>query len=92
MSAASPASALARVTPVTSDGNWSYYAKSFNLEAGVSDLLIKDENFGNGSSDFDQIQLWAGACPAAPVSLCAAPTPSCQSPICGAGVCSSAKL
>jgi hypothetical protein len=80
------------VTPVTSDGNWAYYAKSFTMDSGASDVVVKDENFGNGESDFDMIQLWAGACPAAPTTLCAAPAPTCQSPICGNGVCSSAKL
>ncbi len=80
------------VTPVVSDGNWGYYAKSFTMDAGTSDVLIKDENFGSGESDFDVVQLWAGACPSAPTSICAAPSPSCQSPICGNGVCSSSKL
>ncbi|HXJ22657.1 MAG TPA: hypothetical protein VMT03_20740 [Polyangia bacterium] len=80
------------VAGVTSDGNWAYYSKSFTMDAGTSDVVLKDENFGSGAADFDQIQLWAGACPAAPTSLCAAPAPSCTSPVCSAGVCSSAKL
>jgi Thrombospondin type 3 repeat len=80
------------VTPVVSDGNWAYTSKSFTMDARTSDIVIKDENFGSGDADFDQIQLWAGACPAAPTDLCAAPTPSCTAPSCTAGVCSSAKL
>ncbi len=80
------------VTPVTSDGNWAYYSKAFTMDAGTSDVVLKDENFGSGAADFDQIQLWAGACPPAPTSLCAAPPSVCQAPTCSAGVCSSTKL
>ena len=80
------------VTPITSDGNWAFYAKSFTMDPLTSDVVIKDENFGNGSSDFDQIQLWAGACPPVPTSLCAAPQPICQPASCQAGVCASPKL
>jgi hypothetical protein len=81
------------VTPVNSDGNWAFYTKSFTMDAGASDVVIKDENFGSGASDFDQIQLWAGACPAAaPASLCAAPAATCAAPTCNAGVCTAPKL
>jgi hypothetical protein len=80
------------VTTVATDGNWRWYAKSFTVDAGASDIVLKDENFGSGSADFDLIQLYAGACPAAPTSVCAAPTASCQAAVCTAGVCSSPKL
>jgi hypothetical protein len=77
---------------VTSDGNWSWYAKSFTMDSGAGDIVLKDENFGSGAADFDMIQLYAGACPAAPASVCAAPVPNCQAAVCTAGVCSSTKL
>jgi hypothetical protein len=80
------------VTPVMPDGNWAFYSKTFKADAGTSDLVIKDENFGNGAADFDMIQLWAGACPSAPTSVCAAPVPSCRAASCTAGVCASNKL
>jgi hypothetical protein len=80
------------VTPVNSDGNWAFYTKAFTMDAGTSHVVIKDENFGAGSSDFDQIQLWAGACPAAPASVCAAPPSMCSVPMCNAGVCTAPKL
>ena len=59
---------------------------------GAGDIVIKDENFSSASADFDMIQLYAGACPAAPASVCAAPVPNCQAAVCTAGVCSSTKL
>jgi hypothetical protein len=80
------------VTPVIADGAWAYYSKSFTMDAGTSDVVLKDENFGSGSADFDAIQLWAGACPAAPAATCAPPTPTCQPALCVGGACSSAKL
>jgi len=80
------------VTPVTSDGNWAFYSKSFQMDAGTSHVVLKDENFGSGAADFDQIQLWAGACPPAPAGLCAAPPSTCQPASCQAGVCASPKL
>jgi hypothetical protein len=80
------------VKTVTSDGNWSWYAKSFSMDAGAGDVVIKDENFGGGAADFDMIQLYAGTCPAAPASACAAPVPNCQAAVCSAGLCSSTKL
>src|SRR6185312_13757287 len=80
------------VTPVASTSAWAYYAKSFTMDSGVSDIVLKDENFGTGAADFDQIQLWAGACPAAPTTTCAAPTPACQAALCTGGACSSPKL
>jgi hypothetical protein len=80
------------VDTVTSDGNWGWYAKAFTMDAGAGDIVIKDENFSSGSADFDLIQLYAGACPAAPPSVCAAPAPSCQAAACTNSVCSSPKL
>jgi hypothetical protein len=80
------------VTTVTSDGNWGWYAKAFTMDAGAGDVVIKDENFSSGSADFDLIQLYAGACPDAPTSVCAAPVPECQAAVCTAGVCASTKL
>jgi len=80
------------VDTVISDGNWGWYAKAFTMDAGAGDIVLKDENFGSGAADFDLIQLYAGACPAAPPSVCAAPTPSCQAAVCTDGVCSSPKL
>jgi len=80
------------VTPVTSSGDWAYYAKSFTMDPGVSDVVLKDENFGTGAADFDLIQLWAGACPSAPAGFCAAPDPACQPALCLSGTCSSPKL
>jgi len=80
------------VKTVTSDGNWSWYAKSFSVDAGAGDIILKNENFGAGAADFDMIQLYAGVCPAAPASVCAAPVPNCQAAVCSAGVCSAGKL
>ena len=80
------------VTPVTPDGNWAFYSKSFQMDAGASDIVLKDENFGNGAADFDMIQVWAGDCPPAPTSICAAPVPVCRAASCTAGVCASNKL
>ena len=80
------------VTTVTPDGNWNWYTKSFTMDAGVVDVFIDDENFNTGSADFDLIQLYAGSCPAAPTSVCAAPVPNCQAAVCTDGVCSSTKL
>lgn len=80
------------VTPVSSDATWGYYSKYFKVDPGTSDLVIKDENFGSGSADFDTMQLWAGACPAAPSTVCQAPAPACQPGLCTAGVCTSPKL
>lgn len=80
------------VAPVTSTGDWGYYAKSFTMDAAVSDVVLKDENFGTGAADFDLVQLWAGACPVAPSATCAAPAPACQPALCMGGTCSSPKL
>jgi hypothetical protein len=80
------------VAPVIANGEWAYYAKSFTMDAATSDIVLKDENFGSGAADFDLIQLWAGACPAAPTSTCAAPVPACQPALCVSGTCSSPKL
>jgi hypothetical protein len=80
------------VTPVTSDGNWAWYTKTFVMDNNWSDIFIKDENFGGGTADFDTIELYAGACPAAPTSVCAAPAPNCQAAACISGVCASPKL
>ncbi len=77
------------VTAVTADGAWHWYSKAFSLGAGVSYLLIKSEIFQGGSAgsaDFDDIRLYQGACPAAPVGAdhvaCSGATP-----ICDAGKC-----
>jgi hypothetical protein len=80
------------VAPVMANGEWAYYAKSFTMDAATSDIVLTDENFGSGAADFDLIQLWAGACPAAPTSTCAAPVAACQPPLCVGGTCSSPKL
>ncbi|HSS40077.1 MAG TPA: hypothetical protein VLT58_15020 [Polyangia bacterium] len=80
------------VTPVTADGNWAFYSKTFQMDAGASDIVLKDENFGNGAADFDMIQLWAGDCPPVPTSVCATPVPDCRAASCTAGVCASNKL
>ena len=80
------------VTPVAPDGNWAFYSKAFRIDAGASDIVLADENFGNGAADFDTIQLWAGECPPAPTSVCAAPVPICRAARCIAGVCASNKL
>jgi hypothetical protein len=80
------------VTPVTSDGNWAWYTKSFTMDAIASYIVVKDENFGTGAADFDTIQLFAGACPAAPTATCAAAAPNCTAGVCTDGVCSSQKL
>ena len=42
------------VKTVTSDGNWSWYAKSFSMDTGAGDIVIKDENFGGGAADLTQ--------------------------------------
>jgi hypothetical protein len=76
------------VTPVTSDNNWRFYAKSFVMDPGDNFIVVKDENFGPGASDFDQIRLFEGPCPSAPATICAAPAPICDGPkACTAGVC-----
>ncbi len=80
------------VTPVTEDGNWAWYSKSFTMDAGASAVVVKDETFTGGAADFDMIQLFAGQCPAPPTALCAAPASSCQPATCSAGACSSGKL
>jgi hypothetical protein len=80
------------VTPVTPDGNWAWYAKSFTVDAGTSFLVIKDENFLTGAADFDMIQLYAGACPGAPTTTCGAPASNCTPAACTDGVCASPKL
>jgi hypothetical protein len=80
------------VTTVTPDGNWAWFSKAFTMDAGTSDVVIKDENFSSGSADFDLIQLYAGACPAQPTSVCGAPVSNCQAASCTDGVCASVKL
>jgi hypothetical protein len=80
------------VTPVTSDGNWGWYAKSFVMDAGANHVVLKDENFVGSASDFDMIQLFAGDCPSAPTSLCAEPPLACQPGVCSNSACSSGKL
>jgi hypothetical protein len=76
------------VTSVTSDGNWHFYSKSFVTEPGDDFIVVKDENFGAGASDFDQIRLFEGPCPSAPATVCSAPAPICVGPrACNAGVC-----
>ncbi|HLK88947.1 MAG TPA: hypothetical protein VKZ18_03580 [Polyangia bacterium] len=80
------------VTPVVPDGNWAWFAKPFTADAGTSDIVVKDENFSAGSADFDLIQVFAGACPAAPATTCGAPVSNCQAASCTQGVCASVKL
>jgi hypothetical protein len=73
--------------PVIVDGVWHWYAAPFTAAAGENALGVVDElwqNGGAGSADFDDIQLWAGACPGAPSGVdahqtCANPTPICDS-------------
>src|SRR5581483_9961211 len=58
------------VTPITSDGLWHWYAKSFTTLPAETSLLLKDELWdacGPGSADFDDIELYVGECPSGPV-------------------------
>jgi hypothetical protein len=80
------------VTPTTQDGNWAWYGKSFVMDAGATNIVIKDENVTGGAADFDMIQLFAGNCPSAPSSLCAEPALACQPGVCSNSVCASGKL
>ena len=53
---------------VSSDGKWHWYAAPFVLK-GASQLDITDEIYTDGTAgtgDFDDIRLYAGACPAQP--------------------------
>jgi hypothetical protein len=77
------------VAPVTSDDNWHFYSKSFAMDAGGGHVVIKDENFGSGAADIDQIRLYQGPCPAAPSVACTPPAPVCGAVSCNAGVCGS---
>ena len=65
------------VTPVTSTGDWAWYAKAFTMETGATAVVVKDENNGGGTADFDTIELIPGACPAPPAAACAAPATNC---------------
>jgi fibronectin type 3 domain-containing protein len=67
------------VTPVTSNGDWAWYAKPFTMDAHATFVVLEDENHAAGTADFDTIQLVAGACPAAPVAACTAPAATCSS-------------
>jgi len=66
------------ITPVTSNGEWAWYAKPFTMEAAATFVILEDENHAGGTADFDTIQLLAGDCPAAPAPACTAPSPSCS--------------
>ncbi len=79
---------LDAVAPVVGDGTWHWYSKAFTMDDGFAYVAIKNENFGAGTADFDQIQLFQGPCPAAPATQCAAAQPVCSGPMaCSAGVC-----
>jgi Thrombospondin type 3 repeat len=76
------------VTPVVSDGSWRWYAKGFTMDAAASHIVVKDENFGSGAADFDQIRLFQGPCPVAPAAQCAPAQPVCAGAMtCTAGSC-----
>lgn len=58
-----------QVTPVVSDGAWHWYAREFTTTAAETSLQIKDEKYQGSAAataDFDDIELYLGACPAAP--------------------------
>jgi hypothetical protein len=57
------------VTPVVSDGAWHWYAREFTTTAAETSLQIKDEKYQGSAvatADFDDIELYLGACPATP--------------------------
>ncbi|MBL8603385.1 MAG: hypothetical protein JNK72_15780 [Myxococcales bacterium] len=58
------------VTPVTSNGQWGWYAKTFTLQTTAQYLRLGVELFssgGPGNADFDQLELHRGPCPTTPV-------------------------
>ncbi|MDB4967092.1 MAG: putative internalin [Myxococcales bacterium] len=72
---------------VTADGKWRWYAAPFTPEAGATFIVLTDELWeggGMGAADFDDLQVWQGACPTAAPGVdahatCAGATPSCSS-------------
>lgn len=73
-----------RVTPVTSDGTWRWYASPFRVPAGTRFIGVMTEIFSGGSSgnaDFDDIALYEGPCPGSPPTAgpraCPAERPLC---------------
>ena len=66
------------VTPVTSNGEWAWYAKPFTMDAYTTFVVLEDENHAGGTADFDTIELVAGNCPAAPVAACMPPATTCS--------------
>jgi hypothetical protein len=63
------------VAPVTSNGEWRWYAREFTMPAITHVVLQLElwEGGAAGTADFDQIQLLEGPCPqTAPVAVCSA--------------------
>lgn len=66
-------SPVATTVPVSLDGSWAWYAAPFTMDDGARAVVLKDENFAaGGAADYAAIQLFAGECPAAPATTCAA--------------------
>jgi hypothetical protein len=72
------------VVDAPSDAAWHWLAAPFTVEATAQFVVIKNELFSAGAAgtaDFDEIQLWEGACPSAPRgaahAACGTATPVC---------------
>lgn len=78
------------VVDVPADGAWHWLAAPFTFESTAQFVVIKDELFlagAAGSADFDDIQLWQGACPATPQGAAHAACPA-SAPVCtSSGAC-----
>ena len=63
------------VSPVTPDGSWHWYARSFTMPTGWTATRVEIEAFLPGAPapvDFGTIQLFAGPCPLASGTACSA--------------------
>ncbi|MFO0609102.1 MAG: MXAN_6577-like cysteine-rich protein, partial [Polyangiales bacterium] len=64
------------VAPVTSDGQWRWYAREFTAPAATTHVLIELEIWDGGAvgtADFDQVQLLEGPCPQLPPATVCTP-------------------
>jgi hypothetical protein len=75
-----------KAVQVTADGTWRWYKAAFTPEAGANYIVVDDELYmsgAGGSADFDDIQVWQGACPATAPGVdahvaCSGTTPLCS--------------
>lgn len=75
-----------RVTPVTSDGMWRWYASPFRVPVGTRFVGVMTEIFsggGAGDADFDDIALYEGPCPGSPPTTGPRACPT-ERPLCAA--------